>query len=96
MGFKTRLIIYLSLIGALIILFLMSGLPFEQIFALIPELWENTDEDTSKDFTFRLLRLILTCVLIISAILEVIFKIKSIKSLEQDKRSGRRGKGHLK
>ncbi|TFG03256.1 MAG: hypothetical protein EU539_12475 [Promethearchaeota archaeon] len=96
MGFKTRLIIYLSIIGALVIIFVMSGLPFEQVFALMPELLEDTGEESDADFIFRLLRLFLTGILIMSAILEVIFKIKSIKSLEQDKDSGRRRRGRLK
>ena len=92
MDFKIRVIIYVLLIGALIIILLMSGFSYEQIFVLIPELMEENEQDPTADFILRVLRVILTVILIIGAILEVIFKVKKINSLEQEDQSGKRRK----
>ncbi|MFX0072280.1 MAG: hypothetical protein ACFFAO_14435 [Candidatus Hermodarchaeota archaeon] len=91
MEFKTRLIIYLILIGALIVVIVLIGFRYQLDFSLILKLLE--DENPTEDFILKVLRLVLTCILIMGGILEVIFKIKKIKALEQTKDSGRKRRG---
>lgn len=81
------------LIGALIIIIIIIGFQYQQVFVLIPDLVEDKIQDPAVDFILRILRLILPIILIISAILEIIFKIKKIKSLEEKKESGRKRRG---
>ena len=93
MDFKKRLIIYLLLIGAFIIVIVIIGFQYQQVFVFSPDLIEDRLQDPTIDFILRILRLILPVILVISAILEVIFKIKKIKSLGEKKESGRKRKG---
>ncbi|MBD3342356.1 MAG: hypothetical protein GF353_24865 [Candidatus Lokiarchaeota archaeon] len=70
---------------------------YREFIAFLPELFlDHDDQNPTFSFILKFSKLILTGILIISAIIEVIFKIKKVKSLKVEDQIGRRRKGRTK